>query len=73
MPETATFQTAPDPVTTAASVPAAVLPAKLTSFAAKPVTGSLKVTVKLIGPALAGSAWPAAWSTVTAGAVLSIA
>ena len=34
---------------------------------AKPVTGSLKTTVKLIGDVEVGSAWPAAWSMVTVG------
>ena len=44
----------------------------VTSPVAKPVTVSLKVTVKLIGLALVGSAWPAAWLIVTLGAVLSM-
>ena len=60
------------PVTVAVSVPPAVLPAKLMSPAVKPVTVSLKVTVKLIGLALVGSAWPAAWLIVTLGCVLSM-
>ena len=60
------------PVTVAVSVPPAVLRAKLMSPVAKPVTVSLKVTVKLIGLALVGSAWPAAWLIVTLGAVLSM-
>ena len=37
--------------------------------AVKPVTVSLKTTVKLIGEAEVGSAWPAAWLMVTVGAV----
>ena len=59
------------PVTVAVSVPLTVLPAKLMSPAVKPVTVSLKVTVKLIGLALVGSPWPAAWLIVTLGAVVS--
>ena len=35
----------------------------------KPVTASLNTTVKLIGEALVGSAWPAAWLIVTVGRV----
>ena len=38
---------------------------------AKPVTGSVKTTVKLIGLLLVGSAWPLAWLMVTAGGVVS--
>ena len=60
IPDTATLYVGPVPVTTAVSVPPPVLPAKLMSLAAKPVTVSLKVTVKLIGLVLVGSAWPAA-------------
>jgi hypothetical protein len=41
-------------------VPVAVLALKSTSPVAKPVTGSLKTTVKLIGLALVGSTCPAA-------------
>jgi hypothetical protein len=48
------------PDTVAASVPAMVLPAKLTSAPAKPDTDSLKTTVKATEAALAGSVWPAA-------------
>ena len=59
-------------VTTAVSVPPTVLPAKLMSFAAKPVTVLLNTTVKLIGLALVGSVWPATWLIVTLGAVLSM-
>ena len=72
IPDTATLYVGPVPVTTAVSVPPTVLPAKLMSLAAKPVTVSLKVTVKLIGLVLVGSAWPAAWLIVTLGATLSI-
>src|SRR5262245_62908257 len=49
IPDTATLYVGPAPLTTAVSAPPTVLPAKLMSFAAKPVTASLKVTVKLIG------------------------
>ena len=72
IPDTATLYVGPVPVTTAESVPPTVLPAKLMSLAAKPVTVSLKVTVKLIGLVFVGSAWPAAWLIVTLGAVLSM-
>ena len=72
IPDTATLYVGPLPVTVAESVPPTVLPAKLMSLAVKPVTVSLKVTVKLIGLALVGSAWPAAWLIVTLGAVLSM-
>ena len=58
-------------MTVADSVPPTVLPAKLTSEASNPLTGSLKATVNRTGPAFAGSAWPAAWSIVTVGATLS--
>ena len=60
IPDTATLYVGPVPVTTAVSVPPTVLPAKLMSFEAKPVTVSLNVTVKLIGLVFVGSAWPAA-------------
>jgi hypothetical protein len=50
----------------------AVLPVNETSLPVKPVTGSLKATVKLIGEAVVGSAWPLAWLIVTFGFVLSI-
>src|SRR5437870_4489429 len=39
----------------------------------KPLTGSLNTAVKLIGEALVGSAWPAAWLIVTVGRVMSLA
>ncbi len=58
----------PEPVT--ATVPPTSL-VRVTSPATKSVTGSLKTTVKSIGEALVGSAWPLAWSMVTVGAVLS--
>ena len=48
-----------------------MLPAKLTSEAVNPPTGSLKATVNRTGPAFVGSAWAAAWSIVTVGATLS--
>src|SRR2546426_11614069 len=43
-----------------------------TSAPVKPLTGSLNTAVKLIGAALVGSAWPAAWLIVTVGGVVSI-
>src|SRR5918992_1006073 len=58
------------PLTLAVFVPPAVPPI-VTSVPAKPLTGSLKTTVKLIGEALVGSAWVAAWLIVTVGAVVS--
>ena len=48
---------------------APAVPLSVTSPVAKPVTGSLKTTVKWIGEAFVGSAWPAAWLIVTVGAV----
>ena len=59
----------PLPVTAAVVAPAVPLEGDVA--AAKPVTGSLKTTVKLIGDAFVGSAWPAAWLIVTVGAVVS--
>ena len=50
---------------------APAVPARVTSPVAKPVTGSVKTTVKLIGLLLVGSAWPLAWLMVTAGGVVS--
>ena len=47
------------------------VPPIVTSLLANPLTVSLNTTVKWIGFAYAGSAWPAAWLTVTVGAVLS--
>ena len=41
------------------------------SLAVKPVTVSLKATVKLIGLVLVGSACPAAWLIVTLGGMVS--
>ena len=70
MPVTATLYVVPEPVTVPTLVPPAV-PVSVTSPVAKPVTASLNTTVKLIGEALVGSAWPAAWLIVTVGAVLS--
>src|SRR5262249_62082282 len=55
----------------ASRLPRTVLPAKLTSLAVKPLTGSLKTTVKRIGEALVGSGCPAAWLMVTVGGTLS--
>src|SRR6187200_2094578 len=55
----------------AASVPPTVLPANDTSVPAKPTTGSLNTTLKRIGDALVGSAWPEAWLIVTVGTMLS--
>ena len=46
-------------------------PPIVTSPATKPVTGSLKVAVKLIGCWFVGSFWPAAWLTVTLGLTVS--
>ena len=60
----------PEPVTVAVLVPPAV-PVSVTSPVAKLVVASLKTTVKLIGLALVGSAWPPAWLIVTVGATLS--
>jgi hypothetical protein len=51
-------------------VPPAVPPIA-TSLPVKPVTGSLKTTVKLMGPLLAGSAWVPAWLMVPVGEVVS--
>ena len=53
------------------TVVAPAVPLKVTSPVAKPVTGSLKTTVKLIGLAFVGSAWPDAWLMVTVGGVVS--
>src|ERR671914_443932 len=58
------------PLTLAVFVPPAVPPI-VTSAPVKPLTGSLNTTVKLIGEALVGSAWVAAWLIVTVGAVVS--
>ena len=67
MPETATLYVLPLPVTVAVVAPA--VPLSVTSPVAKPVTDSLKTTVKLTGDTLAGSAWPLAWLIVTESAV----
>ena len=53
------------------AVVAPAVPLKLTPAGAKPVTGSLKMAVKLIVPLLVGSDWPAAWLIVTLGGVMS--
>ena len=53
------------------AVVAPAVPLRVTSPVAKPVTGSLNTTVKLIGEALVGSAWPAAWLMVTSGGATS--
>src|SRR5438046_2660309 len=58
------------PLTVAVLVPPAV-PLLVTPAPVKPLTGSLKTAVKLIGELLVGSAWPAAWSIVTVGGVVS--
>src|SRR5262245_57447100 len=47
------------------------LPVTDTPPLVNPVTGSLKVTVKTIGPALVGSACLLAWLIVTVGGALS--
>jgi hypothetical protein len=71
MPDTVTVYTDGPPLTAAVSVPPAVLPVKRMSPPARPVTGSLKVAVNVIGDVLVGSACPAAWLIVTVGAVVS--
>src|SRR5207244_9658193 len=43
----------------------------VTPVPVKPLTASLNTAVKLIGEALVGSAWVAAWLIVTVGATLS--
>ena len=53
------------PDTTA--VLALAVPLRVTSPLVKPVTSALKVTVKLMGDALVGSAWPDACSTLSVG------
>src|SRR5947208_1252001 len=58
------------PLTVAVLVPPAV-PLSVTPAPVKPLTGLLNTAVKLIGGALVGSAWPAAWSIVTVGSVVS--
>src|SRR5438477_3960540 len=58
------------PLTVAVLVPPAV-PLMVTPAPVKPLTGSLRTAVKLIGELLVGSAWPAAWSIVTVGGVVS--
>src|SRR6266480_1315455 len=58
------------PVTVTVLVPPAV-PLSVTPAPVKPLTGLLNTAVKLIGKLLVGSAWPAAWSIVTVGGVVS--
>src|SRR6266480_1578688 len=58
------------PLTVAVLVPPAV-PLMVTPAPVKPLTGLLNTAVKLIGKLLVGSAWPAAWSIVTVGGVVS--
>ena len=69
VPETATLYVVPLPVTVAVVAPA--VPLIVTSPVANPVTVSLNTTVKLIGEALVGSAWPVAWLIVNEGRVVS--
>ena len=57
IPDTETVYTAGPPETTAVVAPA--VPLRVTSPVAKPVTGSLNVTVKRIGEAEVGSVWDA--------------
>ena len=61
----------PLPVTTAVLVPLE-LPPSVRPPEPKPVTDSLKVTVKWIGEALVGSAWVAALTMVAEGCVVSL-
>ena len=70
MPVTATLYVVGPPDTVAVLVPPAV-PLIVMSPVAKPVTVSLKTTVKVIGLVPVGSAWPPAWLIVTVGATLS--
>ena len=53
------------------ATPCVAVPPTVTSAAVKSLTDSLNTTVKLIGLVLVGSAWPAAWLTVTLGPTLS--
>jgi hypothetical protein len=69
MPLTLTVYVLPLPLTDA--VPPVAVPLRTTSPASKPVTSSENATSKRIGWTLVGSAWAAAWFTVTAGAVAS--
>ena len=62
-PLTARLYVVPLPVTTTLAVAGTTV----TSELVKSVTASLKTAVKLTGDEAAGSAWPAAWSTVTDG------
>jgi len=54
------------------AVPRDAVPLKLKSVASKPVTISENTTVTWTGEYFVGSAWVAAWLTVTLGLVLSI-
>jgi hypothetical protein len=65
IPDTATLYVVGPPVIFWVFAPA--VPLKVTSPVTKPVTGSLKTTVKLIGDAEVGSTWAAAWLIVTVG------
>ena len=67
---TATLNVLGPPVTVPLVAPA--VPLTVTSPLTKVLpTLSLNTTAKLIGPALAGSAWPTAWLMVTVGFVAS--
>src|SRR5436305_1239663 len=69
MPVTVTMYVAgPVWATVGVSVPPTVVPAKLTSAASNPATGSPNVTSNTTGDTVVGSGWPAAWLTVTVGA-----
>src|SRR5207302_1811386 len=48
------------------------LPEIVTPASLKPLTGLLNTAVKLIGEALVGSAWPAAWLIVTVGGLATV-
>ena len=61
----------PRPLRDAKRVPPAVEPVKLMSEARKPTTSSLNTTVKVMGEAKVGSAWPTALLIVTVGAIES--
>ena len=61
----------PEPLTLAASVPPAVLPANEMSALVSPVTGSLNTTVNWMAGRPVGSTCAGAWLIVTVGATLS--
>ena len=67
---TVTVYVRPEPDRTA--TPWVAVPPSVTSLAVKPVTGSLKTTVKSTLLPLVGSAWPTAWLIVTDGGVVSV-